>query len=129
MQSTVAWTVDVGLAYVGGIVVGAPIGLLFRAVTGRDAALTATMIATMVLILIGLRGVLVFQRSVRGQGAIAPLSGSRSAALRPPPSALNSRTRPLDTVAPLDAQQSWSESNDRSASSTSLKSRRPVMYG
>ena len=50
-----AWLFDVGLAYVGGIVLGAPLGLLCRAVTGKDAALTATMVAAMVVIWMALR--------------------------------------------------------------------------
>ena len=43
---------DLGLAYIGGIVVGAPVGLLFRAATGLDAALTTTMIVTMAVVLV-----------------------------------------------------------------------------
>jgi len=42
---------DLGLAYISGIVVGAPAGLLFRAVIGLDAALTTTMLVTMAAVL------------------------------------------------------------------------------
>ena len=48
----IGWIADLGLAYIGGIAVGAPVGLLFRAATGLDAALTTTMIVTMAAVLV-----------------------------------------------------------------------------
>ena len=48
----IAWMADLGLAYIGGVVVGAPVGLLFRAATRLDAALTTTMIVTMAAVLV-----------------------------------------------------------------------------
>lgn len=48
----ITWMADLGLAYIGGIVVGAPVGLLCRAATGLDAALTTTMIVTMAAVLV-----------------------------------------------------------------------------
>jgi len=48
----IGWMADLGLAYIGGIAVGAPVGLLFRAATGLDAALTTTMIVTMAAVLV-----------------------------------------------------------------------------
>ena len=52
---------------------------------------------------------------------------SIAAALHPPPSALKSRTRSLDTAVSLDANESCRVSNERWASRTSLKSRRPAV--
>jgi hypothetical protein len=61
------------------------------------------------------------------QGADATCSGSISGALHPPPSALKSRTRSLDTVVSLDASESCRVRSERCASRTSLKSRRPAL--
>jgi len=66
---------------------------------------------------------------IRGarQGLDLTCSGSIVVALHPPPSALKSRTRSFDTAVSLDASESCKVSNDRCASRTSLKSRRPVL--
>lgn len=67
-----SWCRDIALAYVGGLVLGAPVAIVAATLTGRSLAATVCLVGTMAVLLVVLR-----RRTARRRLAFAALREPR----------------------------------------------------
>lgn len=74
MTGAITWCTDVAAAYVGGLAVGTPLGLVCMWATHSEASLTATILATMLTLLARRR----LKRGARATGGLRSLPARRT---------------------------------------------------